>query len=250
MSLENTAAVVLAGGKGTRMQSPKPKILHKIGGQPMIFYALNNLYQLGFQDIYVVVGFQANLVKKTIAKNFPVLFALQDKPLGTGHAVKTALEAMQKNYDNLLVVNGDDSAFYSQQTLKDFITSHQKSQAAVSLMTLKLGDRNKLGKVIKTRDGKFLQMLEDKEYLDSGYKTEDVSCGAYMFNIPWLKENVKSLTLNPKGEYYINDLPNLAVQQGKKVKLFRLQNPKEWVGVNNRDELRYANLIMKGKQTA
>ncbi len=191
MEPKNVAAVVLAGGKGTRMQSPKPKVLHKIGGQPMIFYALNNLYELGLKDIYLVIGFKAELVKKAVEKIFPVKFALQEQPLGTGHAVQTALKIIGSDYDHVLVVNGDDSAFYSQTTLRNFIDSHVSSKAAVSLMTLKLGDQNKLGKIMKDENNKFSKVLEDKEYQDGGYQTDEVNCGAYLFDLSWLQQNIK-----------------------------------------------------------
>lgn len=247
--MENIAAVVLAGGKGTRMQSPKPKVLHKIGGQPMIFYALSNLYELGIKDIYAVVGFKANLVKQAVGKIFPVKFALQEKQLGTGHAVKTALNTIDQTYDHILVVNGDDSAFYSQATLRNFIESHINSKAVVSLMILKLGDQNKLGKIIKDENNQFLTVLEDQEYQDGGYQTDEVNCGAYLFDLSWLKNNINSITLNPiKQEYYINDLPNMAAKQGQIVNLFTLKDTKEWVGVNSQDELKYANLMMKERK--
>lgn len=241
------AAVVLAGGKGTRMKSSRPKVLHKIGSQPMIFYSLSNLLELGINNTYVVIGHKGELVKKSISEIFNCKFVMQGKPLGTAHALKQALKKVGDEFEDILVVNGDDSAFYSQKTLSNFLLSHSKFGAKATMMTLKLGDDNQLGKVTVDSKGNFLKIVEDKEYRESNLKTDIVNCGAYVFDTSWLKENIDKVPLSQKGEYYITELLNISKSEDYKVNLFTLKDPKEWVGVNSRDELKFANLMMEGR---
>lgn len=246
--MKNIAAIIMAGGKGTRMQSEKPKVLHQIGGEPMVFHTLRNLHQIGIEDVFVVIGYKSDQVKSQIEPHFSVKFAHQIEQLGTGDAVQTALAKMQKDYQTVLILGGDDSAFYTASTLIEFINSHQDSQAVVSAMTLIDPAKERMGKVFRDESGNFDQLLEYSDYSQLNLTSNEINCGVYLFDHKWLSENIGQIEKNPvKGEYYITELLNMAKKQGQKVNIYLLQNKDEWFGVNTPEELEQANQLFKKK---
>lgn len=245
----NIAAVALAGGKGTRMLSTLPKVLHYIIDKPMIFYTLEHLSKLGFNKIYVVVGHQSEVVKEKISSKFNCQFVNQQEPLGTAHALKCALEAIDNQVKTILVMNGDDSAFYKLSTLKRFIKSHESSQCPASMVTLKIIRERRLGRVIRDKKGQFESIIEAERINDQGILSDEINCGLYLFNVLWLKKNIDKIQLSDKGEYYLTDIFNLAKDKGTCINLFGLKNKDEWVGVNTFEELVLANKSMQKKLT-
>lgn len=239
------AAVVLAGGKGTRMQADLPKVLHHIIDRPMIFYTLENLNELGFSNIYVVVGHQSETVKENISSKFNCQFSYQPEPLGTAHAVECALNEINDSVETILVMNGDDSAFYKISTLREFIKSHYRNKCPVSMVTLNLVRERKLGRVVRNKKGEFESIIEAERVQDQGIISDEINCGLYLFNLKWLKKNIKKIKISEKGEYYLTDIFNLAKTLDFCVNLFRLKSKKEWVGVNTPDELLLANKQMQ-----
>jgi bifunctional UDP-N-acetylglucosamine pyrophosphorylase / glucosamine-1-phosphate N-acetyltransferase len=238
----NLAAIVLAGGKGVRMESDTPKVLHQISGKPMIFYTLEKLEGMGIQNIVVVVGYKAEEVKQAIiSQNFKVQFAFQPEQHGTADAVKTAMQFLGESAETVLVLNGDDSAFYSRNTLADFIASHKENDPPISAITAMRPDASSVGRIIRDPDGSFSKILEFNEYQSSKMQSNEINCGAYIFNIKFLKENLPKVPMSQKGEYYLTELLNIAKESGKKVNLFELQNLQEWQGINTKEELLEAN---------
>lgn len=244
--MKNIAAVVMAGGKGIRMQSEKPKVLHEIGGEPMIFHTLRNLHQIGIEDVFTVVSYKAQEVTDIVSSKFQVNFAHQLEPLGTGDAVKSALRKMNQEYQTVLVVGGDDSAFYTPSTLTELINSHTDTNSTISMMTLIDSEKQRMGKVFRTKSGEFDQLLEHSDYSQQDLTSAEVNCGVYLFDFKWLKDNIDQIEKNPvKGEYYLTELINMAKKQGKKINIFMLQNKNEWFGVNTPEELEEANKLFK-----
>lgn len=242
---EKIAAIVLAGGKGTRMQATLPKVLHHIIDKPMIYYTLDNLNELGVLKTYVVVGHQSEEVKEKISSKFHCQFAHQSEPLGTGHAVKCALREIDDQVETVLVMNGDDSAFYKTPTLKEFITSHYTGKCPVSMVTLKLVRERKLGRILRNGKGQFESIVEAERENSQEIISDEINCGLYLFDMAWLKKNINKIEISEKGEYYLTDIFNLAKNLGFCINLFSLKNKKEWVGVNTPDELALANEQMK-----
>jgi bifunctional UDP-N-acetylglucosamine pyrophosphorylase/glucosamine-1-phosphate N-acetyltransferase len=246
--MQKIAAVIMAGGKGTRMKSEKPKVLHEIGGEPMIFHTIRNIQSLGISDIYTVVSYKAAEVTDTVLTKFKVEFAQQNEPLGTGDAVRSALEKMNQPYQTVLVVGGDDSAFYSPATLAELIASHEDSKSVITMMTLIDPEKERMGKVFRTDNGEFDQLLEYSDYSRLQLSSSEVNCGVYLFDWAWLKENIDHIEKNPvKGEYYLTELMNMAKKQGKKINIFLLHNKSEWFGVNTPEELAEANRLYMNK---
>lgn len=250
MNFRSVSAVVLAGGKGKRLNSKTPKVLNEIGGRPMVFYSLEKLINLGIKDIIVVIGYKASEVQKaTSFLGFNFKYALQKKPLGTGDATKAALKKVDKKTKTLLVVNGDDSAFYKVSSLKSFLNSHFKTKATISLLTLLPKKEKPIARVIRNLSGEFMRILEYNEYVKSSAKSKEINCGAYIFDAKWLKENINNIKKNSlTGEYYITQLLEIAKDQHQRINLHQLKNEAEWVGVNTQAELHYANnMFIKSK---
>lgn len=246
--MKDLAAVVMAGGIGSRMNSPKPKVLHEIGGKPMLYHTLSNLVQTGIEDIYVVVGYKAEEVIEAVKPHFKVVFARQPEMLGTGDAVKQALSKMD-SCQNVLVMGGDDSAFYTSSTILEFIHSHRDSRSVVSIMTLIDPSRQRMGKIFRDEKGEFKQILEFSEYSQLNLSSDEIGCGIYIFEFDWLKENIAKVEKNPvKGEYYLTELLNIAKQQDNKINIHLLQHPDEWFGINTEEELASANRLWQAKK--
>lgn len=261
MNLHNLEAIVLAGGKGERMKSDTPKVLHQINGKPMIFYTLEKLIKLGIKNIIVVVGYKAGVVKKSIKSFVPEIFqktlgacsdhlggvhlkfAKQKELFGTADALKAALEKLNPETVSILVLNGDDSAFYSIETLRDFIESQPRGR--ISVITAIKPDAE-IGRIIRDQDGNFEKILEFSEYQESSSSSDEINCGTYLFELSWLKKNLNKVQKNPqKGEYYLTEALNIAKNMGEQINLFQLKDPDEWMGINTQEDLERANLLLK-----
>ncbi len=243
--IQKVAAVILAGGKGSRMRSEMPKVLHRVGGEPMIIRNIEKLTSVGLHDFFVVVGYKAEEVKEAVSEHFDVNFATQTVPLGTNHALEAALDRINPEwFEHIFTINGDDAALYKDETLKSYIQSHIESGAVISVMTLDMDGEHELGKIIRDNEGNFLNTLEKFEYKNMDIDSNEINCGVYIYDAKWVAENVKKVQPNGKGEYPITDLMKLAKQQGKTVNLFKLADKSEWLGVNTPEELEYANSLI------
>lgn len=242
----NTAAIILAGGKGSRMNSELPKVLHEVGGKQLILRNIEKLKSVGLQDFYIVVGYKAQEVEEVVSSEHEVVFATQEEPLGTNHALETALDLINPCwFENIFVINGDDAALYKDETLKAYIQSHIDSKAVISIMTLELEGEHELGKIVRDEKGNFENTLEKFEYKDMDLDSKEINCGVYIYNTKWVCENVKKVKQNGKREYPITDLMKLAKEQGKAVHLYKLADRNEWAGVNTPEELEAVNKLVK-----
>ncbi|MFB6226331.1 MAG: NTP transferase domain-containing protein, partial [Candidatus Paceibacteria bacterium] len=150
----NVAAVILAAGKGTRLNCEEiPKVMLKLNGKPMVDHTVENLEQAGFssRDIMMVVGFQKHKVKKYF--NGRVSFADQDEQLGTAHAAFLGMKKLPENIDEVLVLGGDDSAFYKPDTLQSLIEHHTSSDSVLTLLSTKLENPDQYGRIIRHNSG-------------------------------------------------------------------------------------------------
>lgn len=248
----NISAIVLAAGKGTRMNSDKPKVLHEIGGKPMIEYTLNKLESLGIKDIVVVVGYEADQAKAALGPKY--IYAIQENPAGgTGDAVKTGFQELDEKSDTVMVLYGDDSAFYKVDTLKQFINFHlgggtDTTPGEISIITAEKPQTERIGRIIRDENGKFEETMEVWEYEKSGLFSDEVNCGVYLFDKKWLKDHIDKIKNdNDKKEYRITDILNIAHGEGTPVGLYELKNPDEWVGINTPEDLERARKLMEDK---
>jgi bifunctional UDP-N-acetylglucosamine pyrophosphorylase / glucosamine-1-phosphate N-acetyltransferase len=245
---QHTSAIILAAGKGTRLNegqpSEIPKVMHKVCGKPMLEYTLGTLENINISDIVIVVGYKAELIQGYFGDKYK--YALQKEQKGTGHAVACAEEFINPANEHILVIQGDDSAFYSPETLVDLIDAHINDKAKVSLLTLIHPQPAELGRIIRNEQGR-IQAIKEKEVTTEQEKQiKEINTGTYCFEAKWLWENVKKLkpSATGKGEIILPDLIHLAVAQGQTVSTHTIHDHYEWIGVNTPDQLELANEVM------
>ncbi len=148
--------------------------------------------------------------------------------------------------DQVLVLQGDDSAFYKKETLLNLIKSHRKNKATLTFLTVDLENPGELGRILRNNKGKILGIVEKEVLTPKQAKIKEINAGCYSFAADWLWSNLKKLKKSQtgKGEYILPDLIKLAINQGEKVEALKI-NKNEWIGVNNQEQLIYANREMK-----
>lgn len=244
--MENLAVIILAAGKGTRLNSGKPskipKVLFNLAGKPMIEHTLNLIEKLNPDQIVIVVGYKAEMVKKVLGNNYH--YALQKKQIGTGDAVMKGLKVLNKSIDKVLILNGDDSAFYQFETLKKLIWRHADSNNDLTFITAIYEDPGGLGRVVRSESGAVLDIVEEKVANADQKKINEINTGCYITKVSWLKKILPKVPKSISGEYYFVDVVKLAVDAASKVDTITLYNTDEWRGVNTQDELAAANKLM------
>lgn len=245
--MNNIACILLAAGKGTRLNngspSPKPKVLFRICDKPIISYSISTLKKIKLKDIVIVIGYLGDDVKKELGEDYE--YVNQNEQLGTGHAVKMGLEKIQDHIDTVLVLNGDDSAFYHSATIKNLIKMQTKNGAKISLLTLRMRNPKEYGRIKRDEDGDVVGIVEARDASPEELKIKEINTGTYCFDANWLRENITKLKLHEdKNEYYITDLVKMAEDQGEKITSYRLKSRNEWVGINDTEQLEYANKAM------
>lgn len=234
----NLAVIILAAGKGSRMNSTFSKVLHEIGGRPMILKTVETLEQLVPSQIVAVVGFDSEGVKKALGNR--VDYAHQKEQLGTGDAARVGLEKIKDEIGIVVVLNGDDSAFYKSKTIEKVIEAHNASENVLTFVTLEPQDPTGLGRVVR-KNGKVQKIVEGKEATSEELKIKEVNDGLYVFDKKWLQQKIGQIEKSKvTGEYYLVDLIKLAIESKDKVGTYELEDPTEWHGVNTVEELNSA----------
>jgi UDP-N-acetylmuramoyl-L-alanyl-D-glutamate--2,6-diaminopimelate ligase len=242
-SENDVSAIVLAGGKGTRMKSREPKVLKEICGRPMIAYTLENLRKVGIVDIALVVSFRKNMVIRRVEG--AVKFAYQKNPKGgTADAAKAGFGVVSGESKSLLVINGDDSAFYTPETIRKIMEIHKQRERKLTFVSLIKEDPTGLGRVIRGKDGLITKIVEEKGATEEERKIKEVNDGLYVFDKKWFSENINKVKKSAQGEYYLVDLVKIAIDRGDRMATYTLPNDDEWQGVNNPEQLEEANKKM------
>ena len=232
------AIVVFAAGQGTRMNMNYPKVLLKLAGREMIFYTLENLRKAGFAEIVLVVGYKKELVIKTVGPG--VTYAFQKKQLGTGDALNTGIRNLNSKFENIVAVNGDDSAFYNPATIRGIYDFHKKSNNMVTITSAILDDPYGIGRIIRDNQGKIVKVVEEKEATSVEKKIKESNIGLYAFNFNWLTKNIKKIKKSTTGEYYVVDLVKIAIDGRAKVGVYKVDKL-EWFGINTPEQLNLAD---------
>lgn len=235
--------LILAAGLGTRMKSNQAKVLHKIGSRPLIAHILRTAAELNPENIFVVVGHQAEKVEEAARRALPpdqaekLRFVFQAEQRGTGHAVKCASEALKQARGLLVVFYGDTPAVKS-ATLRKLIAEHETSKHAATLITIKLDPPPAYGRIIRDGAGKFQQIIEQRDCTPEQAALTEVNPGFYCFDIPALLVALEKLSpQNAQGEYYLTDVPQHMLAAGLTVGTVYHEDAHELDGINNRAEL-------------
>lgn len=240
-------AIVLAAGKGTRMRSERPKVLHTVQGKPMITRVLETIRQSQIDNQYVVVGHGADQVKRVLDSTVKVV--LQEQQLGTGHAVREALGTVKQDvadYDNTTVlVTCGDTPLLRAESLSEMMEQHITQQNVVTVMTTLVDNPMGYGRII--HDGTRIQrIVEEKDANPDEKNIQEINVGTYCFDLSFLIEKIDALdTNNAQGEFYLTDLLKMAYNDGKATAAYLLKDAQESLGVNNRVQLAQAEKIFR-----
>jgi len=226
-------SIILAAGKGTRMNSAVPKVLHKICGREMLNMVLDASNSAGIESSVTVVPLEHNKFESLVGKR--TRFAVQQVPKGSGHALLQA-KHLASEVDNIIVLSGDVPLIQS-NTITHMTEVHDSSQAAVTLLTSTLMPTEGMGRIVRDGSNDIRSILEEKEALPDDLNIEEVNCGVYCFSVPWVWKALESLKPSGDGEFYITDLVALASSEGLSIASVKTNNCHETRGVNNRIQL-------------
>ena len=241
--MNDFAAIILAAGKGKRMNSKTVnKVALPLGGKPMILHTYNILEKLGIKTIVIVVGFAKNSVMDLFSHQ-KVEFCEQKKRLGTAHAVFCAMKKMPSRIKNVLVLHGDDSALYKTDTMKQLIEKHLKSGASFTFLTIEMENPEGLGRVIRDKEGKVLAIVEEKDATEDILKIKEVNPACYIFKTDFLNKYLPKIKKSPvTGEYYLTSLIDMGIKNNENIETLQA-GLFAWRGVNTKEELREAEDI-------
>lgn len=237
-----TDIVILAAGKGKRMQSDKPKVLSLLHGRPLISHLLDHVKESGVTtNPVLVVGVGREEVMKEVGDGYR--FAVQVEQLGTGHAVSCAKPFLEHSNTNVLVLYGD-MPYISAQTIANLARTHEESGAVLTMGTVPVPDFEEwragfydFSRVVRDADGAIVRTVEKKDATEEELTIKEVNPAYFCFNSAWLWEHLRGLSnRNAQGEYYLTDLVGIAVAEGQKIASVPL-DPKEAIGVNTREHL-------------
>lgn len=242
---KSLCVLILAAGKGTRMHSGKPKVLHTILEEPLLYYPLAAISSAGIPDVGVVVGFAGERVEQWLSQEFPRAEIIwQREQLGTGHAVKLA-KGWWEAYDNVMILPGD-TPLISADTLKRLAGEHIKNQNACSVLSFDIQDPTGYGRVI--REDSSIRIVEHKDAAPEEALCREVNSGMYVFDTKALASVICSLSSdNKQKEYYLPDTLRLIAEAGGKVSAIKNVNCDEFLGVNDPKQLAEAGAIMRSR---
>lgn len=239
--MDKFKAVILAAGKGTRMNSELPKVLHKCNGLPMVHYSIKAAKDAGAYDVCVIVGYKSKLVMDEIVDY--VEYAEQREQLGTGDAVRAARDFIGSEGDTLVLCG--DTPLITSKTLAGLHEFHKKNSNGVTVLTAIVDDPSGYGRIIKNEAGEFQAIVEDRDCTEQQRQVKEINSGMYIFNSEALVTSLDMLTNdNDQGEYYLTDTIALIKKTGLKVQAYPASDPEEIMGVNDPDQLKEAERIM------
>jgi bifunctional UDP-N-acetylglucosamine pyrophosphorylase/glucosamine-1-phosphate N-acetyltransferase len=228
--------VILAAGQGTRMKSGLPKVLHCLAGKPLFLHVLGTALRLEPSMVAVIVGHGAEAVKRA-CPHPNVTWVLQEKQLGTGHAVLCAKDNFLNFSGDILILSGD-VPLIREQTLNLILEKHRERSAALTLMTTTLAVPTGYGRILRDARGRIVGSVEERDATEVQKRIQEVNAGVYVasprFLFPAL-EQIKSH--NQQEEYYLPDVVTMGTHQDKRIETVHVDDPREIMGINTREEL-------------
>lgn len=258
-SISGLGVIIMAAGLGKRMKSKLAKVLHPVAGKPMVLYVVDVACRLGEQGVALIVGHQGAEVRKAVeASGRRVAVAEQTKQLGTGHAVLQArpvfTDDVPRHPTRFLILNGD-TPLLTEGTVRELLAVHDEQKAAVTLLTAVMDDASGYGRVIRQRrdewqagaaDNAVQKIVEDKDASSVERAVREINVGTYVVDGAFLFPSLEKLTpANAQGEYYLTDIIQMAVEQGRTVAAMRLRTIDEGLGINSRLQLAEAERVIR-----
>lgn len=241
--MEKIQILILAAGKGKRMESDDPKALSILKGKPFLKHILDTLETLNLPiKPVIVIGHKKERVKEIIGEHHK--YAVQNEQLGTGHAVVSSKDVLHPDYKTLLVLS-TDQPHISKETILNLINTHNTKNATITIATVMLPDFKEwregiknLGRIIRNKNGQVIKNVEFKDANEEERNITEINPALYAFNANWLWKNIDKLkNENAQGEYYLTDLIKIAFEQGEKVEAVPVSNILEGLQPNTKEEL-------------
>lgn len=239
-------AVILAAGKGTRMKSELPKVVHRIEGKCLVDYVIDAARGAGVSDVCLVVGYKHEIVEQEIvSKN--VEYALQPEQLGTGHAVKCARDFLSDDGETLILFG--DTPLITADTLQRLAAYHESHGNTVTVLSAMVDDPTGYGRIIRDAQGVFVKSVEHKDATEEERQTKEINSGMYLFDTAELKAALDQIRPNnAQGEYYLPDTLTIIKEKGLKVDAYALEDATDITGVNDQKQLKEAAEIIRGRK--
>jgi bifunctional UDP-N-acetylglucosamine pyrophosphorylase/glucosamine-1-phosphate N-acetyltransferase len=241
--------VILAAGKGTRMKSARPKVLHRVAGQPLIEHVLACAAAIHPRSTTVVIGHQAEELTAALAGHQGLNFVVQEPQLGTAHALMTTEGALAGATGVLVLLSGD-VPLLTPGTLQTLVDRHEKAGAAATVITAIVDDPHGYGRIVRTGE-QIARIVEQKDASPAEREIREINSGIYAFSIGGLFDAVRSIAAeNAQHEYYLPDLVKIYRQRGLIVETVTSLNPDEIRGINSRLELAAVSRMVRDQKTA
>ncbi len=234
--------IVLAAGQGKRMKSESSKVIHKVCGKEMVNHVIDAAVKAGCVNPTVVVGHKKEQVIRAVEGRAETV--LQEKQLGTGHAVMQAKDCIEKS-ENVIVLAGD-TPLITAETLKAAMEMHIAEGNGATVLTAKIADPSGYGRIVRREDGQVEKIVEQKDASEEEKKIKEINSGMYCFNSSLLLGALQKITSdNAQGEYYLTDTLEILKKDGIKISAFEIENSDEILGVNDRVQLSQAEKLMR-----
>lgn len=241
-------AVILAAGKGTRMKSNTPKVLHKIFEKPLLGYVLDNVKNI-VNESFVIVGHHAEEVTKYVQKEYEnAKTVLQTPQLGTGHAVSMVCPSLE-NFNGQVIILCGDTPLITEDTLKNFIDYHNSNNSDLTVMSTIFENPANYGRIIRENDNSLKCIVEEKDATPEQKAVKEVNAGIYCLNWNKIKQAFCQLTSNnAQGEYYLTDIIEWGKKNSLNVNAYIMENNEEIYGINSRSNLATATKLINTRK--
>jgi bifunctional UDP-N-acetylglucosamine pyrophosphorylase / glucosamine-1-phosphate N-acetyltransferase len=240
--------LIMAAGLGTRMKSKRAKVLHELGGIPLIAHVARTASELDPRRIFVVVGHQAEEVKQATLKEAGELasFVMQAKQRGTGDAVESARSVLEDS-DSLVLVLSGDVPMIKAETLRQLIAQHESTGAKCTILSVRLENPTGYGRIVRDERGNFQKIVEQRDATDDERQVKEINAGIYCFEARDLFRALRKVEpANDQGEYYLTDVPEIILKSGGTVTVYQHNDAREVSGINTRAELaEFENLLRR-----
>ncbi len=245
--MNNLAVIILAAGKGTRMKSDLPKVLHRLDGKPLVQHVIDTVRTLSPAEIVLVVGHRAELVRETIGDG--VKYALQAEQLGTGHAVAQAADALKDHRGDVLILYGD-MPLLTAETLEKLVAAQAENPSPLTMLTVTADNPRGFGRIVRDSAGNVIAIVEEADCTPEQLAINELNTGVYCIRADWLWQTLPKITLSAKGEYYLTDLVALAVAEGHTIRALTTADLTEAMGINTPQHLAEAEAQLRKRLAA